>query len=85
MSKTSNPQKRRKSSQNRPVFVPNLAAGGTGIDLVSGVTPTCVKSGVTYGLVNNTTTEFEINQPALEDDGFRGCPAYTQYFLNNED
>lgn len=82
MSKTSNPQKRRRSSQNRPIFVPNLAAGGAGADLVSGVDPVCVKSGVTYGIDDDgNVIQFAVNKIPLEKDGLRGCPAFTQYFL----
>lgn len=84
MSKTSNPQKRRRSSQNRPVFFPNLAAGGTGIDLVSGVVPVTSISGTRYGIVNNTVTQFAVNQPPIEDDGLRGCPAFTQLAKQSE-
>lgn len=79
MSKTSNPQKRRKSSQNLPVFVPNIQAGAANlVDMVSGVAATNAISGVRYGIVNGVVTEFGVNQPALEDDGFRCCPAFTQ-------
>lgn len=72
------------SNQNRPVFVPNLATGGTGIDLVSGVAPATSISGTRYGIVNGIVTQFAVNQSPIEDDGLRGCPAFTQYFLNNE-
>lgn len=67
-----------------PIFMPNLKAGGTGVDLVSGVAPVTSISGTRYGIVNNTVTQFAANQPPIEDDGLRGCPAFTQYFLNNE-
>lgn len=80
MSKTSNPQKKRKSVPGifRPVFVPDLRSGNTGIDLVTGTLPTTVISGTRYGIINGVVTQLAVNQPPIEDDGLRGCPAFTQ-------
>lgn len=35
--------------------------------------------GSRYGLVQNTVTEFTENVAPVEDNGLRGCPAFTQY------
>lgn len=68
-----------------PSFMPKIKAGAANlVDMVSGVAATNAISGVRYGIVNGVVTEFGVNQSALEDDGFRGCPAYTQYFSGNE-
>lgn len=53
-------------------------------DSITGVPAVTSISGVRYGIVNGAVTQFAVNQPPIEDDGLRGCPAFTQYFLNNE-
>lgn len=82
--KTSNPLKRNKYNKNRPSFFTSMIPGDGLKDVVSGVNAVCSISGTRYGIVNNTVTQFAVNQPPIEDTGLRGCPAFTQYFLNNE-
>lgn len=82
--KTSNPLKRNKYSKNRPAFYTSMIPGDGFKDIVSGVSAVCSISGTRYGIVNGVVTQFAVNQPPIEDNGLRGCPAFTQYFLNNE-
>lgn len=69
---------------DRPLFRPEILPGREFKDTVSGVTPVTSISGTRYGVVNNTVTQFEVNQPHLEDDGLRGCPAFTQLCQQSE-
>lgn len=54
------------------------------IDTVSSVPLSCSINGIRYGTVDGALYEFAIDEVPIEDDGLRGCPAFTQYFLNNE-
>lgn len=66
------------------IFDASIYPGKNLFDKITKTAATTVISGTRYGIVNGVVTAFGVNQPALEDDGFRGCPAFTQYFLNNE-
>lgn len=53
-------------------------------DSITGVPAVTSISGTRYGVVNGVVTQFDVNQPPIEDDGLRGCPAFTQYVTETE-
>ena len=68
-----------------PVFMPKIKAGSSLVDMVTGVNASCAIPGIRYGIVNGSVTAFAANQPAIEDNGLRACPAFTQLAQKTED
>lgn len=69
---------------DRPIFRPEILPGNDFKDKVTGVPAVCSTPGTRYGIVNNIVTQFSVNQPPIEDDGLRGCPAFTQFCTYTE-
>ena len=67
-----------KDTANNSAFALEGIAGNTLFDGINGVPAVCSISGTRYGVVNGVVTQFAVNQPPIEDDGLRGCPAFTQ-------
>lgn len=84
--RTSKPfiKNRNKLGASKPIFVPNLVAGNSLKDIISQTEATVSISGARWGIVNGVVAQFAANQPRIEDEGFGACPAFTQYFLNNQ-
>ena len=84
--RTSKPfiKNRNKLGATKPIFVPNLVSGNSLKDVISQTGAAVSISGARWGIVNGVVAQFAANAPPVEDKGLRGCPAFTQYFLNNQ-
>lgn len=61
-----------------PIFMPSIKAGAANmVDMATGVGAVSSIPGTRYGIVNGVVTQFAADQPAIEDNGLRGCPAFT--------
>lgn len=85
--RTSKPfiKNRNKLSASKPVFIPNLVPGNSLKDIVSQTGSTTSISGARWGIVNGVVAQFAENVPHVEDNGLRGCPAFTQLAKYSED
>lgn len=61
-----------------------LKKGNNLFDGVTGTTAACSISGARWGIVNGVVTQFAVNQTPVEDDGLRGCPAFTSYWSSSD-
>lgn len=80
--KTANKYKKDKyiTSLKKPVFSSNGKK-----DTLTGVYTDVNIPGVRYGIVNGIVTEFGVDEAPVEDNGLRGCPAFTQLIKKSKD
>lgn len=67
------------------IFDMQSIPGGVLKDSITGVPAVTSISGTRCGIVNGVVTQFVANQPPIEDNGLRGCPAFTQLCKVSED